>query len=154
MLTVIGVEGEAFDHQSVLEKVDADIVELLEALHVALQGDHALLFGDEVQLFNSPGEDFSIDFLGEVVAEGRTGKFQLFLQGSIVELALRLMLPAHPLQPVVFEKLEHFFILLLVQITFLLHLLKLLYSIHRSKEPQCFVLVLQSRVFFIQLDHL
>jgi hypothetical protein len=73
----------------------------------------SLLFGNEIQLFNSASQHFSVDFLREIVTVGWTLEVQFIVDRFAVKLAFTLAaIAAHPLKSVVLQELFHFLYLL------------------------------------------
>jgi hypothetical protein len=103
LLTVVGIEWEPFNHEAILEEKDTNIVMLLEAFDVSVESLNLLFLSDEIKLFNSSGEHFSVDFLRQIVAVLRSLKLQLLFDGLLVERTFVLTtLSTNPFEPIVF----------------------------------------------------
>ena len=119
LFAVVRIEREALNHQSILKEIYIYIVMCLEAFHVAFDGDQSLLFSNKVQLFNSSGQHFRVDFFWQIVAIRRAIEFELLLQSFLVEGAFSLAAFAtNPFQAVVGKKFQHFFVLLFEAVSF------------------------------------
>jgi hypothetical protein len=102
LLAVVGIKRVPLDLKSVLEEKDRNILMLLESFHVALDSGYILFLGYEVQLFDSSGQHFCIDFFWKIITVLGSLEFQLFVYGFLIELTLMLAtLSADPFQPVV-----------------------------------------------------
>jgi hypothetical protein len=69
LLTVVGVERKSFNHQAVLKEKYGHVLVLLESLHVALYRSDKLLLSDKVEFFYAFGQNFGVDFFGQVVSK-------------------------------------------------------------------------------------
>ena len=70
LFAVIRIEREPIDHQAILVEVDAHIIMLFEALHIAtcpFERDHHLFLCYEVKFLDSPREYLCVNLFREVV---------------------------------------------------------------------------------------
>lgn len=91
LLGVVGVEWETFDHESVGEEENGDIVENFEALHFPPHRLNSLLLGNKVELFDPALQHFSVDLSRHVAAVLRRLELQLFFNALGIEFALILL---------------------------------------------------------------
>ena len=61
LLAVVRIEWEALDHESICEEENWHVIQHLESLLPWSDRDHALLLGDEVELFNSALQNLSVN---------------------------------------------------------------------------------------------
>ena len=129
LLAVVGIKRVPLDLKSVLEEKDRNILMLLESFHVALDSGYILFLSYEVQLFDSSGQHFCIDFFWKIITVLGSLEFQLFVYSFLIELALMLaIISTYPFQPVVTKKFEHLVALLFVFVPILLDLLELTHA--------------------------
>jgi hypothetical protein len=69
LLAVIGVEGTALNHESVLEEVNIDVRMLFETFHIALNSRNELFFCDEVQFFDAPCQNLSVYLFRKIISK-------------------------------------------------------------------------------------
>ena len=119
LFRVVGVEWHAFDHETICEEENRHIIVDFEAAHAWSYRLEALLFGDEIELFNTLLKDLSVDFAWHVGSILGSLELQLFLDRLIVELAFALAaISTDPLESVIREELGHFYALRLIVVSF------------------------------------
>ena len=108
LLRVVRIEGHAFDHETIGKEEDRHIVENLEAFDAWSDGLKSFLLCDEVKLFNTSLQDFSVDLTMDIRAVRGSLKLQLFFDGISIELTLALTSVAtDPLETVIRAELLH-----------------------------------------------
>lgn len=92
---------------------------MFETFHPRGYGLEALLLRDEIQFFDASGQHLGVDLAWHICPVRRSLMFQLFSNGLGIKSTLALTtITADPLEPIVLEKLHHFFGLLLVLVSF------------------------------------
>lgn len=83
---VVRLEGKAFDNESILEEEDLDLSQLDKLIHAIFVLLDSGFLCDKIELFDSFGEDFSVNFLRQGVSVLRALVFKFFIYRLFVEV--------------------------------------------------------------------